>query len=443
MSGLTRRSILKGLAASALAVPFGGLLRTALAGNPSTQARRVLFFYFPDGVPEPGGGPEKWFPSGGETSFTLSENLMPLAPFKNDSVFFRGLSMGPTGSGSHPEGAKKLLTAVDGGQGESIDRYLARTVGASAPFRHLYLGAMAAQNNATGDKFISYPSAGTTVPPEDNPLAAFQRIFGGGVSTGSGSSGPDPVEVSVIDAVLADMNDLRGRAGEVDKRKLDLHLDALRDVERRVKGLGLPAAPSCSQPTLDTSGFNTNALYDPASFPAILRAQMDVMVQALACGMTKVGVLQCSQHTSELIMSRFTGTPMYRPNFDMRSHQASHYGVPTDSKFGDYTLQRTWWMTQVAYLLDQLKKRPEGQGTMLDYTLVLVCTEVAEGNTHSHDDMPFVLCGGGAGSIRTGRYLQLGYRRHADLLLAIANAMGDGAQSFGQGGSGPIPGLLA
>jgi hypothetical protein len=441
---LSRRSLLRFGAAAALAYPLSGMLRTALAGDPSKRARRVIFFYFPDGVPEPNGGPGKWHPSGSETNFALSDDLAPLAPFKGDCVFFRGLSLGPTGSGSHPAGAKKLLTAVDEGNGESIDRYLARTVGASAPFKHLYLGAMAAQNNASGDKFISYPSAGTTVAPEDNPLAAFQRVFGNGVvSGGSGAGAPDPAEVSVLDAVMADLDGLRARAGDAEKAKLDLYAEALRDVERRVKGMGLAPLPSCSQPTLDSSGVNVNALYDPATFPSILRAQLDVMVQALACGMTKVGVIQCSQHTSELIMSRFANTPMYRPNFDMRSHQASHYGVPSDPKFYDYSLQRAWWMSQVAYLLGELKKRPEGQGTMLDFSLVLVCSEVSDGNTHSHDDMPFVLAGGGGGSIRTGRLLQFSYRRHADLLVSIANAMGDGIPTFGQDCAGAIPGLLA
>ena len=86
--------------------------------------------------------------------------------------------MGGTDAGSHPGGAKKLLTGVDGGGGESLDRYLARSALGAAPFRHLYLGAMATQNNASGDKFISYPSAGTTAAPEDDPMTAFGRLFG-------------------------------------------------------------------------------------------------------------------------------------------------------------------------------------------------------------------------------------------------------------------------
>jgi hypothetical protein len=173
---------------------------------------------------------------------------------------------------------------------------------------------------------------------------------------------------------------------------------------------------------------------------------MDLLVQAMACNLTRVGVVHASIHTSELIMSRFAGTPMYDPGFDMRSHQASHYGAAHDLAHREYLAfvqQSTWWIEQLAYLLGQLAARPEGEGTMLDYSLVLCCTEVCDGNTHGHDDMPFILAGGGGGKIRTGRVMQLGYRRHGDLLVAIANAMGDNLTSFGDASSGPLPGLLA
>lgn len=138
-------------------------------------------------------------------------------------------------------------------------------------------------------------------------------------------------------------------------------------------------------------------------------------------------------------MSRFPQTPLYRPNFDMRSHQASHYGQSSDPKFTDYVAQRAWWVGQFAYLLDQLAARPDGAGTMLDSSVVLLASEVSDGNTHAHDDMPFVLAGGPP--LRTGRLFDAGGRRHSDLLLTIARAMGDGAPSFGQACQGTLPAL--
>jgi Cytochrome C oxidase, cbb3-type, subunit III/Protein of unknown function (DUF1587) len=97
-----------------------------------------------------------------------------------------------------------------------------------------------------------------------------------------------------------------------------------------------------------------------------------------------------------------------------------------------------------AYLLAQLAARPEGSGTMLDNSIVLLCSEISDGNTHSHDDMPFILGGEGGGALRTGRLFDFGGRRHSDLLGTIAHAMGDKTmQTYGQGGQGLLPGVLA
>lgn len=442
----SRRGLLKRLGQASLALPFHELLlhpreaRAAVGG-----ARRVIFFYFPDGVPGPSqeGQPSRWHCTGTETSFTLPDLLQPLAPWKQRCVFFNGLSMGPTDAGSHPGGAKKLLTAVDGAGGESVDQYLAKTAGASAPFRHLYLGAMANHNNASGDKHISYPSAGQSVTPLDDPRQAFGLLFGPGGGTSGGGSQPDTSQGSVIDGVLEDMAALRAQLGGTEASKLDLHLESLREVERRIKSMPPPTTTVCPPPA---PGTDSSRLYEPARFPEVLRAQVDLMVQAMACGKTRVGVLQASHHTSELIMSRFPDTPMYDAGFDMRSHQASHYGSRHDlakREFSDYVKQRRWFVEQFAYLLDQLHQRPDGDGaTLLDTSVVLLCTEVCDGNQHLHDNMPFILAGNAGGAISTGRLLQFGYERHSNLLVSIARAMGQDISSWGQASSGPLRGLL-
>jgi hypothetical protein len=151
-------------------------------------------------------------------------------------------------------------------------------------------------------------------------------------------------------------------------------------------------------------------------------------------------------HTSELLMSRIPNTDFYDPNYDMRSHQASHYGPAHDfskREVAAFAKQITWFVQQFTYLLDALKQRPEGNGTMLDNTVLLLCTEICDGNTHGHDNMPFVLAGGAGGAIRTGRLLQYPYQRHSDLLIAMAHAMGQNITWFGDASSGPLPGLLS
>ena len=439
---MKRRQLLRGMLAGAAALPFASM-RSRAAG--SGTAKRIIVFYHPDGVAgRSQDGESSLWEARWDGRVVLSEQLEPLAGWEDRCVFINGLQMGSTDEGSHPGGAKKLLTNVDGGNGMSFDQYLASTIGARSPFRHLYLGAMATVDGASGDKFISYPSAGVSTAPEDDPRTAFARIFEGASIEPGAPTNPDAeIARSVLDANLADLNDLRARLGMLEQRKLDVHLEALRDVERRLDGVTMPPVATCSDPSLS---YDVTDRFDPAMFPAILRAQIDVMVQAMACGMTQVGVIQGSHHTSELIMSRFMEAEMYDPGFDMRSHQASHYGARHDRSnrlFTDFIAQRRWWMTQFRYLLEQLDARPEEDGTMLDHSLVLLCTEVSDGNTHSHHDMPFVLAGNGGGCVSTGRVLDTGGRRHGDLLSALCAAMGEPTAGWGYESSEPLPGLLS
>ena len=449
---LTRRDWLRIAGGVGLAGPVATLLGERRADAALQAPKRVIFFYYPDGVPaeSQAGEPSAWHPKGSTQSFTLPPLLAPLQPWTSKCVFFRNLSLGSVDSGSHPGGAKKLLTGVDGGGGQSVDQFLAQTIGKAAPFHHLYLGVQATANNASGDKFISYWAPGQTATPIDDPTQAFALLFGKQAAGAGGPGGApkaDPLDIAVVDNALLEVKALQQQLGPIDKQRLDAHLAALEEVETRLKKPPIvnPSGGACAKPTLDTSAFGQNQLNDPSKFPAILNAQMDLAVLALSCDLTRVVTLQCSSHTSELIMSRFAGTKMYQPNFDMRSHQASHYGAKHDlakAEYQHFVWQRAWFLEQYAALLQRLAAVPEGEGTMLDHTLVLLCTEVCDGNTHLHDDMPLVLAGGNA-AIPGGRLLDLGWRRHGDLLAGICHALGQKVAGYGQQSSGPLPGLLA
>lgn len=453
---VSRRSFLHATLGAAAAVPFSGWLRPRRAKADDGRARRLIVFYFPDGIAgrSQDGESSLWEARSAAGEVVLSEQLSPLEGVAADCLFVNGLSMGSTDEGSHPGGARKLLTGVDGGNGQSIDQYLAATVGRDTPHRHVYLGVMANVAGATGDKHISYPSAGFTTPPEDDPLVAFRRLFGEAGSPAVSPPSPGVPELdprrSILDTALADLTDLRAALGMTERSKLDQHVEALREVEMRLAGVAgsmgsTGASATCDMPDAPAS-IEASRLYDPAVFPALLRAQTDVLVQALACGLSRVGVLQASHHTSELVMSRFEGTEMHDPGFDMRSHQASHYGARQDRSnplFVAFLQQRRWWMEQFAYLVEQLRSRPEGDGTMLDHSVVLLCSEVSDGNTHSHHDMPFVLAGRAGGRIETGRVLDAHGRRHGDLLAAIAHAMGEPVAGWGQASTEPLPGVLS
>jgi hypothetical protein len=436
------------LGAAALALPFYELVakREARAGG---VAKRVIFFYFPDGAACPtnnGDLNQNFHPTGSETSFTLSKQLEPLAAHKDQCVFVKGVNMWGFDTGNHPAGARKLLTGRNAGDGQSIDQYLASTVGSQSPWHHLYLGAMATKDGTGGSNCIVYPDgSGNPITPIDDPRVAFQSLFGS-VPGGGGSTttGPDPLKVSVIDGVLDDMNRLQKQLGSVEASKLDVHLQSLREVEKRIKspGMTMPSA-SCQNPGV--GAVSDSDLKDEHRFPNILTAQIDLMVLAMACGLTKVGTLQASHHTADLNMALFPNTEMamLNPN-GMRSHEASHYGSTGDQKFTAFLAQIRWWVSQYAYLLDKLAATPEpaGGGSMLDNSLVLLCTEVGDGNTHTHDNMPFVLGGGAGGAYKTGRLLSYDNQPHSNLLLSIAHAMGQSIDTFGESSSGGLPGLF-
>ncbi|MEC7523478.1 MAG: DUF1552 domain-containing protein [Myxococcota bacterium] len=441
---ITRRGFLFGLGGAAAALPFAGVRALGDAGG---AARRVIIFYFPDGVPgrSQDGDASLWGARAEGGGVRLGECLEPLRGIERECVFLGGLTMGGADEGSHPGGAKKLLTGVDGGHAESIDRSLARTAGASSPHPHLYLGAMANVSGASGDKHISYLGPGHTVPPEDDPRRAFARLFRGAAPVDPGSGGWDPRR-SILDVSRAELEALSTGLGERERGKLDLHLEALREVESRLMAPSEPPPASCEMPAARFHGVEDGRLHEPERFGDILRAQIDVMVTAMACGQTRVGVIQGSHHTSELIMSRIAGSEMHDPGFDMRSHQASHYGARHDRGnrlFTDFVAQRRWWVARFRDLLEALRARPEGDGTMLDHSLVLLCSEVSDGNTHSHADMPFVLAGRAGGCVSTGRVLEHPGRRHAELLLALGHAMGQRWDSYGDAGWEPLPGLLS
>ena len=130
---ISRRRLFQLGGAAAITAPLARFAGRARAATP--RAKRLVIFYFPDGVPgvSQAGEPSLWAPTGGETSFTLPPLLAPLAPYQSRCLFFRNLSMGPTDSGSHPGGAKKLLTATDGGNGILIDQRLAKLVSPTFP----------------------------------------------------------------------------------------------------------------------------------------------------------------------------------------------------------------------------------------------------------------------------------------------------------------------
>ncbi|HJL22104.1 MAG TPA: DUF1552 domain-containing protein, partial [Polyangiaceae bacterium LLY-WYZ-15_(1-7)] len=427
-----RRRFLRGALAGAAALPFlGGLAgRGGVLGRSRTQAdgrghaKRLLVFFTPNGTVH-----RHWRPTGGRADFAFREGdiLSPLTPWRSQLNVIDGLVF--EGASNHEGGMRAMLT---GGGDTSIDQHVAASLGASAPFGSLELGVQTSAWGGNVQTRMCY-RGGAYVPPNDRPNDVYRRVFG--------SLASEPAEVdavmarraSVLDLLQDELADLRGRAGALERPKLDAHLEALRSAETSLMVPG--ATGACDAPAAVME-------MDPMAndhFPAVGRAQMDLAVAALACGMTPVASLQWS-HTVGPFVPSWLG-------ISEGHHSLSHIDDGNPAGIADFVAIERWFAEQFAYLLERLDATPdpEGDGTMLDHTLVIWAQELGDGRLHECVDVPFVLAGAADGFLRTGQYLQTGGTSHTKLLVSIAQAMGLDDRVFGDPahGTGPLEGLAA
>jgi Protein of unknown function (DUF1552) len=412
-----RRSFLRGAGGALLALPLLDAFTTGPAGAGVFPKRLVIMFS--------GNGTlaDAWTPTGGETDFVLGDILAPLAPHREDLLILAGIDAtssyhGP-GDGAHYNAMGHLLTGTElidlgdynyTGGGISIDQRIAQAIGATTKLPTLELSVE--QNPATVLSHMSYLGPNQPMPPEPDPTAVFQRLFDGAT--------PDQKaqRVSVLDAVKGDFATLAPRLGTADRLKVEQHLEAVRAVE---KSLLATTAVAC-----DPVAVGRDDLRD---VPAVGKDQMDMLVQALSCDLTRVVTLQWSQAES---MTRMTwlGIPDAH-------HDLSHMTNSDPVVHGKLSAINQWYATELAYLLAAMKAVPEGDGTLLDHSLVVWCNELSDGEVHSRHQIPYVLAGQCCGAVKTGRFLQYGALvgepppPHNDLLVAIAQAMGVDLDTFG------------
>ncbi len=428
MPRVPRRRFLRGLAGGALALPLLSSLdsRSARAAPPP---KRLIVFFSANGTIA-----DAWRPIGGEKDFVFSEILAPLAPHRDQLLILGGIDAessyhGP-GDNSHWNGMGHMLTGTElvdlgGGTfsagGISVDQHLAAKIGGATQLASLELAVEASPSTVSSR--LSYLGAAQPVPPESDPQKVFHRLFGG----------PSPAlraqRKSVLDAVGDDLGTLTPTLGRADQLKLEAHLDAVRDVEKR---LYISPAPTCG--TIELGRFDINDL------PAIGEEQMDLLVLALACDLTRVVTLQWSQAVS---MTRMTWLGITDPH-----HTLSHYPVTDPVARAKLVQINRWYATQLAYLLQAMKSVPEGDGTLLDNSVVLWCNELGEGSTHSRRNVPYVLAGSAGGHLKTGRFLDFqGPEKpwHNDLLISLCQAMDSNDSAFGNPAycHGPIGALTA
>ncbi len=447
---ISRRAFLRGAGGLAVALPlldrFAARPRRSAAAGPLAAAgfpTRFVVFWTANGT-----HPSNWFPTGGETDYTMSPYLAPLEPHRDQLLILQGIDMPSAVAGAgddHQRGIGACLTGTETvdttgrplGGGISLDQTIADRIGSDTRFRSLELGIQSYFNGDTIYERISYRGATEPIPPENDPFAAFARVFA------DAEPNPESDRVlagrrSVLDHVGADYQRLLSQLGANDRAKLDAHLAAIREVETRL-GLGAPAGASCEPPALGAP-FDVAA---PDNFPVVGRLQMDLLAMALACDLTRVGSLMWSYGRSKHVHSWLD------PSITEEHHDLSHEANPDSGSTpnADATEKiraiNAFYASQLGYLVERLQSVPEGDGTLLDNTVILWCNELGEGRRHTHDDIPIIVAGGSR-MLRQGRLLRCGGRSTNDLYVGLLNAMGLADTTFGNPdyNTGPLPGLV-
>jgi hypothetical protein len=420
---IPRRTVLRGLGAS-LALPLLDGMVPALTAQTKTAAAPVHRFgvvYVPNGMVM-----ESYLPATEGASFELTPTLQALAPFRSQTTVLSGLDCIPsTGrpGGAHAKASTRYLTDISPPTSEtwldagiSVDQILANELGAQTQLASLELAIESAETAGACDtgfacpytNTISWKSQNTPLPTQNNPRVVFERLFGDSTST-------DPTvrlarlrqRRSVLDSIGEEVAHLRGALPQGDRAKLTEYLDAIRDVEQRIQ-------------IAEQQGDQELPLVDhPAGIPAgwedHLALMFDLQVLAFRCDLTRVITLMVGHEHSGMTYPQVGVPDAHHP---ISHHQQEPEKVAKVAKINAYHMQ------MFARFLAKLQATADGDGTLLDHLTVMYGAGMADSNSHSPIDIPMILAGGGAGTLKGGRHLRFKNMPLANLHLTLLDQFG-------------------
>jgi hypothetical protein len=450
---LHRRGLLKtGLGAVFLA-PF---LRQRELQAQYTMPKRIITVFTPDS------NPPEWWPTGSGRDFTLNEPLKDFIGMENQLLIPRRLDHSWTYDNHHIAGIVQLFTGAqfDGqanrfADGPSVDQYLLQNteLRGGTPRASIHL---AVDDGRTDHRHvICYSGSGQPMGAEVDPNRAFNNIFSG-VDFG-GSAGPinPPVasgmSATVQNAILqvnsADIKYLQRHLGYEERQRLELHLDSLAELQLRVTSGGSGSGPSLEQACVDPdrSGFR-GSLNNTEAVTRWAQINADMIVSAFACDVTRVASYQFSFSGGHLEGLLGLGRSWHDDVAHIsQTGDSVTVGGETMTSRAAFNRFSQYWHSHIAYLAKKLQGIPEGDGTMLDNTLIYCGVE--SGTNHSHDpnDMQYLLIGGKNMGFQTGQMLDVGRASAHRLHVAVLNAFGADVSTFGSAddGSGALPGIIA
>jgi hypothetical protein len=444
---IPRRTFLRG-AGVLLGLPLlnvmgaSGRAAKALATSPTGTAQapvRMASLFFPNGVWK-----EKWFPKEPGADYKLPFSLEPLAKHRQQMLVFSGLDKKHSHQGDgHYAKTANYLTGLPVRKtpgkdisvgGMSIDQFCAQQIGRMTPLPSLELGVdpvvSGIDSNVGYTRLygcsISWRSPSTPVAKEINPKLAYERLFlimKARQSRDSRNQSTDDKQ-ALLDLVLEDARRLRNHLGRDDQFKLDEYLDSVRDVERRLAFFSKPDPRSWHPPTQPPT--DIAAPKDaPKDHQAHVRLMLDLMALAFWTDSTRISTFMFANDVSSKNFAELI------PGANGSHHEFSHHENKA-TKYEPYSKINRWHSEQLAYLLDKLASIKEGEGTVLDNSMIMFGSGMSDGNSHEPSNLPIVLAGRAGGKIKSGRHLvNPAGTPLCNLYVSMLENMGTPVQSFG------------
>jgi hypothetical protein len=438
---LNRRTVLRGLG-TAVALPMmASLLPKARAAESAARPKRLQVFYTPNGMIM-----KSFTPETAGRDFAFSPTLAPLAPFRADLTVITGLahynaSALGDGPGSHGRSCGAFLTGAhprrtEGSDlqcGISMDQIVAHHFGEDTPLASLELGidppslmgSCDVGYSCTYTNTLSWRSPTVALPVTVNPRDVFERLFGDGDALDDQSRLAQlKRETSILDFVRADAARLNVRLGMNDRRKMDEYLEAIRDVERRIQKASQHGA-----------GIDASELTRPAGIPDSFedhaRMMIDLQVLAMQADLTRVCTFMLGRELSNRTYPE-AGIPDAH-------HMLSHHGGDPE-KIAKLARINRLHMQQFAYYLERMKATKDGDGTLLDSTLVLTGSSLGEPNEHDNMNLPILVAGGGVPGNR--HVVVPKHTPMCNLMLSMIHTLGIPLDKIGDS-TGPLQALTA
>ncbi|MGH9935912.1 MAG: DUF1552 domain-containing protein [Blastocatellia bacterium] len=427
---LPRRTFLRGMGVT-LALPLLDAMTPAMSAG-AKPAVRLSFIYVPNGIIM-----DKWTPKGEGADFQFAPVMKPLEPFREQLLVFSGLAQAQgralgDGPGDHARAGATFLTGAHPRKSEtniragvSADQIAAKELSRYTQFGSLELGVEANQLAGNCDSgyscaytnTLSWRSATTPLPVENNPRAIFERLFGDGESTDAAARlALIERQRSILDYVTGSLDRLNRKLAVSDRVKLSEYTDAIRDVERRIQKAEEQNAtmklPVVERPTAV-----------PEEYEDQVKLVMDLQALAFQTDLTRV---------ITLMMAREASNRPYRSIGIPDGHHALTHHQNDADKIAKVARINEQHVKLFAYLLERLKATPDGDSNLLDHSLILYGSSISDGNLHTHHNLPIALVGGGGGQVKGNRHIVCPKETPLNnLLLSMLEKAGAPVEKFG------------